>query len=92
MLYTTWEFSSLPGRGVGCSGCAAHRTDCDKKPLRARMASKPTDRMAPAHRRKVARLLDMLRIDEDIEKVCLRTGCFGEDGSFWFFKNPPDSS
>lgn len=27
LLYTTFEFSDIPGRGVGCVGCAQHRVD-----------------------------------------------------------------
>ena len=40
LLYTTLEFSPLPGRGVPCGGCARARTDC---PVR-RQASVPRGR------------------------------------------------
>ena len=72
MLYSSFEFSNLPSRTVGCVGCAPHRTDCSS----AKIGVTPSTLI-----RKLAPLAAALHIDLQREPVCGRTSYFGEDGS-----------
>ena len=73
LLYTSYEFSQLPARSVGCGGCSPHRTDC----VASRSFAPPSllKRLGPP--------ASYLGIDlgEKGRNICGRTSYFGEDGS-----------
>lgn len=97
LLYTTFEFSGLATRAVGCVGCAPHRADCDKH---------PPPRLPPAHRARLGPSARELKMGmptagggggdgaaastaggSSLERaICGQTSYFGEDGSLDAFE------
>ena len=83
MLYTSFEFSSLPTRVVNCNGCSRSRTDCHG--MRGSLRDSVVRKMAP--------LAHELKIDygDDLSRhVCGQTSYFGEDGSHDAFQGVMD--
>ena len=75
--YTSYEFSVLPGRGVLCSGCSSHRSDCPPA-ARSHVHSK---RVEQAVLRKVQSTALWMGINISKEVVCGQRSYVGEDGS-----------
>ena len=84
LLYTTYEFSPLHGRGVGCSGCAAARTDCPPPPpppARRKGGRLPVAPELPRVLRKIQPAAELLGINMSADAVCGRTSYVGESGA-----------
>jgi hypothetical protein len=94
LLYTTYEFSYLPMRNVGCSGCSPARSDCDavQQHGASSAAHRTTAREGSvAARRRAAAARSFTRIFEakatalslniSRDPICGRTSYVGEDGS-----------
>ncbi len=86
-----YEFSDLPGRSVGCSGCAAHRHDCARVNRPGPRGLVQRGQMNAAHRRKLAPLMEYMRVDEG-EQVCGRTSYLGESMRVLTTALPPPHS
>lgn len=80
MLYTTFEFSTLPARSLSCGGCSNSRTDCPKPPG-SPGGPPPRKDMHPNQRKKLEGPASELKINIDKEEICGRQSFLGEDGS-----------
>lgn len=73
LLYTSFEFSSLPSRGVGCVGCAP-----SSEPVGG--CKNPT-RLLPRVQQRIRTSATELRIDIDQQTLCGHKSYFGESGA-----------
>ena len=80
MMYTSFEFSMLAGRGVQCSGCAKHRIGCPslRDPERQRAGQRV---MHIAAKKRLVGPAASLGIDLDNDPVCGATSYIGEIGN-----------
>ena len=95
LLYTSFEFSGLPTRGVPCVGCAAVRTDCKPKTPKTTIPSgapgtkpkRPSRRPAGAgggmsnNQKRLERAAVDLKLNTTREPYCGRRSWLGESGA-----------